>query len=54
MQVGNCERKRAEQTSTLLKNNMIRGRKCTKLVLLKPLAAKNGLAYSVLCPAPFL
>ena len=34
-------------------NNMIGGRKCTKLVL-KPLAAKKGLSILVLCIAPFL
>ena len=45
-----------EQTHTFLKNSMMcrqKFRNCTKLVL-KPLAAKNGLSILVLCIAPFL
>ena len=42
-----------EQTCMLLIITWYGGRKCTKLVL-KPLAAKNGLSILVMCTAPFL
>ena len=42
-----------EQMCTLLIITLCSNRKCTKLVL-KLLAAKNGLSISVLCIAPFV
>ena len=40
------------ETCTLFTILWYQGRNCTKLVL-KPLAAKNGISISVLCIAPF-
>ena len=51
MQVGNRVRKIKDLHVT--NNNMIGDRNCTKLVL-NPLAAKNGLSFSVLRTALFL
>ena len=51
MQVGNRARKIKDLHVT--NNNLIGDRNCTKLVL-NPLAAKNGLSFSVLCTALFL